>query len=180
MADKPDWAAPANEIAAIVDRLSDTLRSHGAGAPASPILPVNHPAPLGLVQDAALLEVSSALYEDGYYAAAVLEGAKLLVNVVKEVSLVGDLDGAPLMNTVFSPGKPILAVNALKTQSDRDEQQGYMQLMAGLVVGVRNPRAHRHGYKDDPTTAAELLAAIDHLLRVVRGSTLVGTRKAKQ
>jgi uncharacterized protein (TIGR02391 family) len=53
-----------------------------------------------------------------------------------------DLDGAPLMTTVFSKNKPIRAFNDLTDKTDEDEQEGMMHLFVGAVLGLRNPRAH--------------------------------------
>jgi uncharacterized protein (TIGR02391 family) len=53
-----------------------------------------------------------------------------------------ELDGAGLMTTAFSPQNPIIRLTALATETDRNIQQGYMQIMAGAMTGVRNPKAH--------------------------------------
>jgi uncharacterized protein (TIGR02391 family) len=53
-----------------------------------------------------------------------------------------ELDGASLMTTAFSPASPVIALNSLATESDRSEQQGYMQIFAGAMTGIRNPKAH--------------------------------------
>jgi len=78
----------------------------------------------------------------GQYADAVFAASKALVNLVKERSDRYDLDGAPLMLTVFSANNPMLAFNDLITQTDRDEQQGMMHLYAGAVLAIRNPAGH--------------------------------------
>lgn len=46
------------------------------------------------------------------------------------------------MNTAFSPNKPLIRLTALDTETDRNIQQGYMQIMAGAMIGIRNPNAH--------------------------------------
>jgi uncharacterized protein (TIGR02391 family) len=53
-----------------------------------------------------------------------------------------ELDGASLMNTAFSPNAPIVVLDDLNTQSGRDAQLGYMQIFAGSMTGIRNPKAH--------------------------------------
>lgn len=130
------------------------------------LLPLSH-----YVRDRELLKVAEKLYADGYHARAVEEGSKLLINVVKRVSGRKDLDGAPLMNTVFSPKNPVLKLNALQTQSERDEQQGYMQILAGVAIGVRNPRAHEHDWEDSDEHALQLLVMLDHLMVRVKAAT---------
>ena len=53
-----------------------------------------------------------------------------------------ELDGATLMNRAFSPNHPLIRLTELKTETDRSIQQGYMQIMAGAMTGIRNPQAH--------------------------------------
>ena len=98
-----------------------------------------------------------ALFRDGHYAQAVFEASKLLVDAVKQVSVRTDLDGAALMQHVFSRKDPVLAFNDLADDSDRDEQQGFMSLYVGAVMAVRNPRAHRPDHVDTPERALQYL-----------------------
>ena len=87
-------------------------------------------------------DVVQELFEDGYYWEAIFAGAKALVNYVKERSDRHDIDGAPLMRTVFSKNQPILKFNELKNQTDLDEQEGMMHLFEGMILGIRNPGGH--------------------------------------
>lgn len=89
-----------------------------------------------------VLEVSRDLFMDGYHWEAVFAAAKALVNYVKERSGRDDLDGAPLMRTVFSKNDPTLAFNVLANQTDLDEQEGMMHLFEGAALGIRNPGGH--------------------------------------
>jgi uncharacterized protein (TIGR02391 family) len=86
--------------------------------------------------------VARDLFVDGHPWEAVFAASKALVNYVKERSGRHDLDGAPLMRTVFSPKDPILAFNDLIDQTDRDEQEGTMHLFEGAVLAIRNPGGH--------------------------------------
>jgi uncharacterized protein (TIGR02391 family) len=86
--------------------------------------------------------VAADLFRDGHYRNAVLDAAVALTNMVKERSRVHDRDGVALMRHVFTLNAPVLAFNALADQSDRDQQEGLMQLFAGSVQALRNPRAH--------------------------------------
>jgi uncharacterized protein (TIGR02391 family) len=96
------------------------------------------------------------LFYEGHYALAVEEAFKCLNNFVK--SKAGTrADGAELMRNVFTPKNPTLALNSLKTDSQRDQQLGYMDIFAGSMIGIRNPRAHEHQYLDEPQVALEML-----------------------
>jgi uncharacterized protein (TIGR02391 family) len=123
-----------------------------------------------VVDDDELRATCRKLYLDGHYAMAVEEAFKCVNNIVKRLSG-GSADGAALMRSVFSANNPSLKLNGMMTQSERDQQQGYMDIFAGAMTGIRNPRAHEHAYLDDPRTALELLALANHLARMARGAT---------
>jgi uncharacterized protein (TIGR02391 family) len=40
----------------------------------------------------------------------------------------------------------------MQSQSDKDEQQGYMQIFAGAMTGIRNPKAHANLNPDQRKT----------------------------
>jgi uncharacterized protein (TIGR02391 family) len=84
-------------------------------------------------------------FEAGFFGDAVEASFKELNDAVKRIVRDNDgreLDGASLMNTAFSPNNPVVRLTPLVTATDRDEQQGYMQIMAGSMTGIRNPKAH--------------------------------------
>jgi uncharacterized protein (TIGR02391 family) len=123
-----------------------------------------------IVTEPELREEVRQLFVDTHYPQAVEEGFKYLNNLVKRRT--GNAaDGAALMNTALSLKDPLLRLSTLKTQSQRDQQLGYMQILAGAMTGVRNPRAHEHAYLDEPRNAIELLGLCNHLVRMVNGAT---------
>jgi uncharacterized protein (TIGR02391 family) len=87
-------------------------------------------------------DVTRDLFLNGHHFEAVFAGAKALINYVKERSGRHELDGAPLMRTVFSKNNPVLAFNDLSDQTDQDQQEGLMHLFEGAVLGIRNPGGH--------------------------------------
>jgi uncharacterized protein (TIGR02391 family) len=115
-----------------------------------------------------IARAASNLYQGGHYANAVEAAVKALNGLVR---LRGDLeiDGSALMEKAFSPKGPVLAFNALASQSDRDEQRGFMMLFSGAVAGLRNPRAH--GFiNDDPERALEFIAFVSLLAKLLDGA----------
>jgi uncharacterized protein (TIGR02391 family) len=103
--------------------------------------------------------------------------------MVKSRSLITEIDGASLMERAFSPSSPRLKINKLKTSSQRDQQLGYMKILAGCMTGVRNPRAHEHNFTDDPKTALELLALANHLVKMIKKTSRarkLGSKPVKQ
>jgi uncharacterized protein (TIGR02391 family) len=127
------------------------------------------PAPIGKYELSNLhpriREVSEKLFMDGYYSQAIFEAYKVVNIVVKEKSGRKDLDGQGLMSTVFSSKNPILRLNDLQDQSDRDEQEGFMLLYMGAMTGIRNPKAHDVVNQKDPLRTMEYLALTSLLVR---------------
>ena len=120
------------------------------------------------------------LFAGSHFARSVEEALKCLNNAVKEKSRLKDLDGDALMRTAFSPANPVLRLNQLKTKSEKDEQRGYMDLYAGVMGGVRNPRAHEHLLQDTSEDALELLGIANHLMRKLEKSTRVRRQRTRQ
>lgn len=55
-----------------------------------------------------------------------------------------ELSGDSLMRFAFSPNNPIIKLDDLSTQEGKDIQRGYMEIFAGSMVGIRNPKSHRN------------------------------------
>ncbi len=92
-----------------------------------------------------IIRVAKDKFEDGYYADAVESAFKEINKRVKEIvkDKTGDeIDGAGLMTTAFSLNKPIITLDDLSSQSGQDIQKGYMQIFAGAMTGIRNPKAY--------------------------------------
>ena len=51
-------------------------------------------------------------------------------------------DGSDLMNFIFSVNNPILKFEDTSYSTGHSVQQGYMQIFAGAMTGIRNPKAH--------------------------------------
>lgn len=131
-----------------------------------------------IVTDKELRDTTRTLFRDRHYALAVEEGYKALNNLVKNrTGLTGD--GAGLMTKAFSADKPVLRLNELRTQSQRDQQIGYAQIFAGAMTGIRNPRAHEHRYLDEPHAALELLSLANHLFRQATEAKRTRSKKVK-
>ena len=128
-----------------------------------------------LVTERALRHTSRKLFADGHYAIAVEKAFVCLDNMVKAKSGLTAKDGADLMRAAFSANSPRLYLNSFQSESDRNEQRGYMDLYAGAMTGVRNPRAHEHDMEDDPQMALELLVLANHLIRRLNSATKNGS-----
>ena len=117
-------------------------------------------------------KVSEQLFKDGHYAQAIFEAFKAINNAVKKKSGVEDKDGQALMAYVFSGNPPVLALNSLLTQSEKDEQDGFKFLFMGAITGIRNPKAHENIIQTDTYRtlhylifASLLMARVDESIR---------------
>jgi uncharacterized protein (TIGR02391 family) len=91
-----------------------------------------------------LLYCKSELLEENYFH-AVFEATKSIGVKIRNLSGLSS-DGAELAQAAFAlpkdGGHPILAINELKTETDRGEQRGFANLLTGLFGTIRNPLAH--------------------------------------
>ena len=110
-------------------------------------------------------EASESLFKDGHYSDAILKSLIALEDSVKQNSGVLDKEGFSLMNHVFSEDRPILKLNELRTRTDKDEQKGFRFIFAGVMAGVRNPKAHTIVIQKDPFKTLEYLSLASLLFR---------------
>ena len=123
-----------------------------------------------LVTNDPLREATRTRFRSRNFADAVQAAFKCLANAVKEKSGDHERDGADLMRHVFGAQSPLLKLNALQSRSDKDEHNGYRDIFAGAMTGIRNPRAHEHEIKDNPAITLELLTMANHLMRKLDGA----------
>lgn len=92
-----------------------------------------------------IIGVAKDKFEDGYYADAVRSAFTEINNRIKEIlrdKTGEELDGASLMHNALSENNPIIVLDDLSSKTGRDIQKGYMQIFAGAMTGIRNPKAH--------------------------------------
>lgn len=92
-----------------------------------------------------ILEIAKPRVDQGFYADAVEAACKVLNALVRDIvkAKTGEeLDGSKLMLKALSVDNPIIRLSKESTQSALDIQKRYMQIFAGLMTGIRNPKAH--------------------------------------
>jgi len=111
-----------------------------------------------------VVESSRKLFKDGHYRDAIYRAFVEVNNFVKRKAN-SQLDGKRLMSTVFSLDNPVIKLNSLQTQSDRDEQEGFMFLFMGAMEGIRNPKAHENILQYDLYRTLEYLGLASLLMK---------------
>lgn len=118
-------------------------------------------------------KASKQLYLDGHYANAaedafieINDRVKKLFMIVKPGCKVPD--GGDAMNQVFSANNPLVSFCDQSTDTGINKQKGYMQMLAGAMSALRNPKAHSNNEiitADEAyrrlATASMLMYAID-------------------
>lgn len=82
----------------------------------------------------------SELMQENYFH-AVFEAAKGLAQRIRDMTGV-QADGASLVDRVFTIERPLLALNTLRTETEKSEHKGFSALLKGCFSAVRNPLAH--------------------------------------
>ncbi|NMC47290.1 MAG: TIGR02391 family protein [Chloroflexi bacterium] len=92
-------------------------------------------------------KVSQSRFESSHYSDAVEAAFKEINCEIKRIVKLNsgkEIDGVPLMREAFSPNQPIIQLADLSTETGKNIQNGYMQIFAGAMMGVRNPKAHKN------------------------------------
>jgi len=121
-----------------------------------------------------VVEASKSCFVAGNYREAILDVCIALEDHIKEITGL-DLKGDDLMNNVFSFSYdkeqkkitkfPIIRINELKNETNRNEQQGFMFLCKGATAFMRNTKAHKLTPQPNPLHALEYLAFTSLLFR---------------
>lgn len=112
-------------------------------------------------------QVSENLFKDGHYASAIFEAFKEVTNFVKEKSGEKSIDGTTLMAKIFNKDTPILKLNNLQEDWEKDEQAGFMYLYMGASLGIRNPKAHAYIVQKDPYKTLKFLSFASILIEKI-------------
>ena len=118
----------------------------------------------------AVLAASFHLFRIGSYRDAVLNSVVAVFDLIRSRTGI-DKDGASLVGEVFSIENPRLVLADLETESGKSEQKGFIQILQGIYLGVRNPKAHTLISDLNHKNAAQYLVFASLLARRVEEST---------
>jgi uncharacterized protein (TIGR02391 family) len=73
------------------------------------------------------------------------------------------------MRKAFSPNSPTFVLATPSTTSGKNIQQGFMDLFAGAMMGIRNPHAHEN-LKLDSDTVKDFLHLASLLMKTFKAA----------
>lgn len=111
-------------------------------------------------------------YLNGHYRDAVLNAMVAVFDLLRSRTKL-DLDGSALATQALSLDKPLLILSELTSESGRNDQKGFMQILSGAFIGVRNPKAHSLEHDLNARVAAEYLVFASLLARRVHEAKLL-------
>lgn len=115
-----------------------------------------------------LRRVSEKKYKAGHYGDAVLSALKEVNEIVKleykRLTSKED-DGTSLMFQAFGSSTPQIRLTSMSSETERNVQDGYTKIFAGVMMGIRNPLAHSN-IEMTRDEAWECILLANHLLRV--------------
>jgi len=159
-----DWRLMADAvIPKIEDLIDEYYGSQPIGEISHSILDFLHPR---------IIKCSYKHFRDGRYRDAVLNALISVFDLIRERTGL-DKDGIDLIGEVFSIQHPLLAFSNLDTESGKNEQKGFLQILQGSYQGVRNPKAHTLNIKTDQLSTAQYLVLASLLCRKIDECTKV-------
>ena len=105
-----------------------------------------------------------------HYREAVLNSMVAIFDLIRERSGLAT-DGHHLVSEAFSLDRARLLFSEIGSESGRNDQKGFMQILQGAYLGVRNPKAHSLIHDLDQRKAAQYLVFASLLARRVSEAT---------
>lgn len=104
-------------------------------------------------------------YENRNFTGAIQDSIYFLTDLIRDKSgLEGD--GPSLIGRAFGGKSPLLKVNNLQTESEKNVQGGIEQILRGIYQAIRNPRSHdKHSDKEEDAVA--IILFINLLVRII-------------
>jgi uncharacterized protein (TIGR02391 family) len=104
-------------------------------------------------------------YQSGNYSGAVVDSVHFISELIRDRTGL-DGDGQELVGKALGGPNPLLKVNKLQTESERNVQKGIQLLLMGLYQGIRNPRSHGK-HADSVEDADSIILFISFLLKII-------------
>lgn len=109
-------------------------------------------------------ESSYKLYREEHLREAVLNSITAIFDRIRAVTKIS-MDGSALADKAFSLDDPYLVLSEIDSESGKNDQKGFLQILKGAFQGIRNPKAHSLAHDLTPQKAAQYLVFASLLAR---------------
>ena len=114
-------------------------------------------------------------YENKDYTEVVRDALLCLTTEIRKKSDLKDNDGVDLINKAFSEKNPLIKINKLETETDKNKHRGIMDLSKGLIEYFRNPMSHSKQEYSKEIADAILVLLDEVILEEVVGSKSINS-----
>lgn len=118
----------------------------------------------------AILEHAYPQYRDGHLRDAVLNAIVVVFDLIRQRTGL-QTDGDRLVGEALSLQHPLLVLSEVETESGKNDQSGFMQILQGAYKGIRNPKAHSLQHDLDEHKTAQYLVFASLLARRIADAT---------
>lgn len=119
-----------------------------------------------------IIEHALPKYKDGHLRNAVLDSIIAIFALIRQKTGLNE-DGDKLVGKAFSLTAPYLILSEIDSESGKNEQKGFMQILTGAYQGIRNPSAHSLVNDLTPLEAAQYLVFASLLARRIEEATVI-------
>ncbi len=121
-----------------------------------------------------IIEHAYEQFKNGHYRDAVLNSVVAIFDFIRARTGLKD-DGADLIGKALSTSNPYLILSELESESGRNDQVGFLQILQGAYKGIRNPKAHSLTHDLNKYKAAQYLVFSSLLARRIEEASEVKT-----
>ena len=151
----------------ILNRIEDKIDKYFSEQPIGDlsvsILEILHPV---------VIEAAYSHFRSGRFRDAVFNAIVAVFDLIRSKTGI-DKDGSSLVGEVFSINDPKLVFSDLETESGRNDQKGFLQILQGAYIGIRNPKAHSLQTDLDRLKAAQYLVFASLLARRIDEARII-------
>lgn len=138
-------------------------RAKGAASPMLGFEQMLHPV---------VMNCSFQLYSDGHYRESVINSIVGIFDLIRERTGLAQ-DGAALAGEAFSLDRARLVFSEIESESGKSDQKGFMQIIQGMYLGIRNPKSHSLDHDLDKEKTAQYLVFSSLIARRVSEAKFV-------
>lgn len=115
---------------------------------------------------------SMMLYTNGHYRESVINSIVAIFDLIRERTGLAQ-DGAALAGEAFSLDRARLVFSEIESESGKSDQKGFMQIIQGMYLGIRNPKSHSLAHDLDKEKTAQYLVFSSLIARRVTEAKVI-------